>query len=117
MEPIYYWYPVVYLDDEDPEDCVVVQQQGKILRYSLDCEPYEATVESGGYSYRLIFGSHRTGMFLCIPDWNVGCELSGLSNRDWNMESLLRTELLDYEGSTAIVWALSSISSLLQLIH
>ena len=38
-----------------------------------------------------------------IPNWNVGCELSRLSDRDWNMSSLLRTECLDYEETTAIM--------------
>ena len=27
-------------------------------------------------------------MFLCIPDWQVGCELSSLEDTFWNSEQL-----------------------------
>ena len=117
MEPILYWYPVVYLDEDDPEESVVERKQGKIIPYRLDHEPYEVSIESGEYSFYLIFGHKENGMFLCIPDWKVGCELSELSNRDENMDFLLNIDCLDYEDSTAIVWALYCIGSLLRFIH
>lgn len=117
MEPILYWYPVVYLDEYDPEDCVVKQEQGTIIPYRLDREPYEVNIEARGCRFHLIFGHQVDGMFLCIPDWNVGCDLSDLSDRSWNMDSLLKTDHLDYEDSTAIVWALAGIGSLLKFIH
>lgn len=117
MEPIQYWYPVVYLDEDDPEDTVVVQKHGSILPYRLDSEPYEARITTDESSFHLIFGHKASGMFLCIPDWNIGCDLSELSDRDWNLNSLLSTDRLDYEDSTAIVWALYSISSLLRFLH
>ena len=117
MEPILYWYPVVYLDEDDPEDNVVVRESGKIIPLQLDQEPYEVNIEAGGVSFHTVFGNLRNGMFLCIPNRNTGCELSGLSNRDWNMDSLLQTECLDYEEATAVVWALSSIGDLLRFLH
>ena len=117
MQPILYWYPVVYLDEDDPEDNVVVRAQGSIIPYRLDSEPYEAMVNAGKCSFHLIFGHQVSGMFLCIPDWNIGCGLSDLSDREWNLTALLKTDRLDYEDSTAIVWALYSISSLLRFLH
>lgn len=117
MEPIQYWYPVVYLDDDDPEDNIVVRDQGKIIPLQLNQEPYEVNVEARGSSFHMIFGSQVNGMFLCILNRNIGCELSGLSDRDWNMDSLLKTECLDYEETTAIIWALHSIGELLRFIH
>lgn len=117
MGPILYWYPVVYLDEDDPEDYVVVREQGRIIPSQLNREPYEANVEARGYSFRLIFGKQTNGMFLCIPDWNTGCNLSELTDYDWNMDSLLKTDRLDYEECTAIAWAISSIGSLLKLLH
>lgn len=117
MEPIQYWYPVVYLDENDYEDSVVVRQHGSIIPYRLDREPYEAKVNAGASSFHLIFGHQVSGMFLCIPDWNIGCEFSELSDRDQNLDSLLKTDRLDYEDSTAIVWALYSINSLLRFLH
>ena len=117
MEPIQYWYPVVYRDENNLEDNVVVRKSGKIIPLQLSREPYEVNVEARGWSFHMIFGSQINGMFLCIPNWNVGCELSRLSDRDWNMSSLLRTECLDYEETTAIIWALYSIGDLLRFIH
>lgn len=117
MEPIQYWYPVVYLNDDDPEDNIVVHDEGKIIPLRLHQEPYEVNVEARGSSFHLIFGSQVNGMFLCIPNWNIGVELSRLSDRDWNMNSLLKTDRLDYEETTAIIWALYSIGELLRFIH
>ena len=117
MEPILYWYPIVYLDQDYPEDSVIVQGRGRIISYQLDHEPYEADVDAGGYSFHLIFGHQTSGMFLCMPDQGVGCQLSELSDRDYNMNSLLKTDRADYEDTTAIVWALYNIGSLLRFIH
>ena len=117
MEPILYWYPVVYMDDDDPEDHVVVQEQGRIIPHQLSKEPYEVDVEALGYSFHLIFGRQCNGWFLCIPNWNIGCELADPSDRFWNLDSILKTDQLDYEEGTAIVWALSNIRQLQKLIH
>ena len=117
MTPVLFWFPIVYFDEEDPEDNLVVQEQGKIIPYRLDSEPYEISVKARGYRYHLVFGHKVKGMFLCIPDWNVGCELSDLSDRDQNMDYLLKTDRLDYEDSTVVAWALFSIGSLLRLIQ
>ena len=117
MEPIRYWYPVVYLDEDDPEDTLVVRKQGRILPFRLDREPYEADVEACGSCFHLLFGTQVNGMFLCIPDWHVGCELSDLSDRSWNLDSLLKADRLDYEESTAVVWALSNIGTLFRFLH
>ena len=101
-----YQFPVVYLDEDDYEDTVVTQENGHIYPIHLDKEPYEATVEAHGYSFHVIFGTQAYGNFLCIPNWNLGCELASLDNKDWNLDSLLNTDALDYESCTAIIWAL-----------
>ena len=117
MEPILYWYPVVYSNGDASEDRLVVCESGKISPIQLKKEPYEVAIEAGGASFHLVFGHKSEGMFLCIPDRYTGCELSELSNRDSNMNFLLKTGLLDYEDTTAIVWALYSINGLLRFIH
>lgn len=117
MEPILFWYPIVYLDEKDPADHVVYRDSGKITPLQLSREPYEVIVNARGSSFHLIFGKQVNGMFLCIPNWNIGCELSNLFDRDWNMNSLLNTEGLDYEETTAIIWALYNIGNLLRLLH
>lgn len=117
MDPILYWYPVVYLDESEPEGMLVERRQGRIIPYQLDHEPYEAGIENGGCHFYLIFGHKENGMFLCIPDWKIGCELSELSDRDENMELLSNTDFLSYDDSAAITWALYSIGNLLRFIH
>ena len=117
MDQILYWFPVVHLDEDNPEENVVEREQGCILPYRLDSEPYEMSIKARGCRYHLVFGHKASGMYLCIPDWNVGCELSELSDREENMHYLLKTDRLDYEDSTAIAWALYSIGSLLRFIH
>ena len=117
MKPILYWYPEVHLGEDVLEDSVVVRQHGSIIPYRLEREPYEVKVNTEISSFHLIFGHQVNGMFLCIPDQNIGCGLSELSDRDRNLDSLLKTDRLNYTDSTAIVWALYSINSLLRFIH
>lgn len=117
MDPILYWYPVDCLGKDEYGDDIVVREKGKITPYRLSEEPYEMKVETRGFSFHLIFGKQVNGMFLCIPNWNVGCDLASLSDRCWNMNSIMEAGRFDYEKSIAIVWALSSIGDLLKLLH
>lgn len=49
---------------------------GDIFPIQLGQQPYEATICIRGYSYHLIFGQQTNGWFLCIPNWEIGVELS-----------------------------------------
>lgn len=109
-----YQYPIVYLDDDDFEYSVIECEEGYIHPIQIAKEPYECTVEARGYSFHLLFGSQINGNFLCIPDWSIGCELASLDDQGWNLHSLLQTERLDYEESTAIIFALAIISGIIQ---
>ena len=48
MEPILYWYPVYYLNGEEPYGSAVVRKSGRIIPFQLKKEPYEVDVEAGG---------------------------------------------------------------------
>ena len=48
---------------------------------------FEAILEGNGSSFHVIAGPQIHGMFLCIPDWQVGCELSSLEDTFWNQSS------------------------------
>ena len=107
-------FPVVYFYSDDPEDAEVSYCKGAINPIQLDQEPYEANLEAQGYRFHLIFGTQINGNFLCIPNWQFGCELAGLSDKDWNLDSILKVgSQLDYEDATAIVWGLALISEFL----
>lgn len=51
-------------------------------------DPCEAEVEARGSYFHLIVGKHSYGNFVCIPNWNVGTELSGLDDIFWNTQRL-----------------------------
>ena len=89
---ISYEFPVIYLDGDDPEhgEAKIVYEKACIRPLQLHRDPYEVLLEARGYSFHIIFGSQINGNFLCIPNWNVGCELAELWDRSWNMDSILR---------------------------
>lgn len=53
-----------------------------------DSHGIEAAVEARGSSFHLLIGKHRYGNYICIPNWGIGTELAGLSDRFWNLENL-----------------------------
>ena len=107
-------FPVVYFYSDDPEDAEVSYCKGAIKPIRLDREPYEVNLEAHGYSFHLIFGTQINGNFLCIPNWQFGCELADLSDKDWNLDSILKVgSRLDYEDATAIIWGLALIAEFL----
>lgn len=109
-----YQYPVLHPEEDAPEDAFVEYEEGGITIIRLDTEPYECIVEALGYSFHILFGSQINGNFLCIPNWNIGCELASLDDLRWNLNSLLNTDHLDYEESTAIIYAVAAINGMIQ---
>ena len=49
---------------------------------------YEMKVEGRGSSFYIIFGKYINGGYICIPEWNVGCEMASYQDTFWNMERL-----------------------------
>ncbi|MCR5836494.1 MAG: hypothetical protein K6G88_08300 [Lachnospiraceae bacterium] len=37
---------------------------------------FEQSIDIGNYSYLVVFGYHINGGYICIPNWNIGCELA-----------------------------------------
>jgi hypothetical protein len=50
--------------------------------------PYELEVSARQSRFHIICGKHQNGNYLCIPNWNIGTELSGFSDYFWNTERL-----------------------------
>lgn len=48
----------------------------------------EYEIEADGNWYHVIIGDHAYGKYICIPNWNIGTELAGLSDHFWNSERL-----------------------------
>ena len=51
---------------------------------------YEAEINGRGTYFHILTGRHKYGNYLCIPNHDVGCELSGLSDIFWNEERIGR---------------------------
>lgn len=55
-----------------------------------DRKKCEFEIRSRGHYYHVIVGTHDFGHFVCIPNWDVGCELSDFSDLFWNSERLAK---------------------------
>lgn len=60
--------------------------QIRLLSQSDSC--YEAEITGRGTYFHLIAGRHRYGNYLCIPNHEVGSELSAYQDVFWNTERL-----------------------------
>lgn len=76
--------------------------------------PCEAEVSGRGSSFHLIVGRHMYGNYICIPNWNIGTELSGLSDTFWNAERLCNYSKLKKVDVYTIVAALDVLNQYLK---
>lgn len=69
-----------------------------------DTEPFQMIVNAHGYSFNIIFGHGICCNYLCIPNWNVGAELSSFDDKFWNKESIRRAsaDLSDIELNSIV---------------
>lgn len=61
---------------------------GEINKIKGVKENCEMEVTARDYYFHVIFGAHSYGNYVCIPNWNVGCELADYSDIFWNTERL-----------------------------
>ena len=111
MSPIRFWYQVP--SSSDPSGKNVVQKEGSIRIINIKHEPYEIQVNANGYGFHAIFGTQTNGHFLCIPDWNMGCELGPYDDRFWNIESIKRSGQIRHDEACAIGNALDLLNFML----
>jgi len=71
----------------------------------------EMEVTARGYFYHVIFGSHAYGNYLCVPNWNVGCELADYSDLFWNTERLSR--IISNQDAITIATAVKEANQIL----
>ncbi|MFW5669856.1 MAG: DUF6618 family protein [Acetivibrio ethanolgignens] len=62
--------------------------KGKIHLLRREGNSYELEINGRGTYFHAIVGRHRSGHFICIPNHDVGCELSDYSDVFWNRERL-----------------------------
>lgn len=58
--------------------------------YLLSARPghYEAEINGRGTYFHILAGKHRYGNYLCVPNHDVGCELSDFSDILWNTQRI-----------------------------
>lgn len=61
---------------------------GEIRLLQADGKNYEVEITGHGTYFHAIVGRHHYGNFICIPNHDVGCELSDYSDVFWNRERL-----------------------------
>ena len=61
---------------------------GKLMLLRKGSGQYEAEISGRGTYFHVITGRHKYGNYLCIPNHDVGCELSDFSDIFWNEERL-----------------------------
>ena len=113
MNDIMFWYPAPEDDEPFHDSSDIRRKQGSIKIINIRHEPYEITIDTDGYSFHAIFGSQINGHFLCIPNWNIGCELASYNDRYWNIKSIFRSGRVRYEDAYAIGNALQLLEFML----
>ena len=88
--------------------------EGCIIPIQTRNTPYEFEVTARGSSFHLIIGKHAYGNYVCIPDWDVGTELSNLSDLFWNRERLLKTSLKKVDACS-VAYAIRELSQYIKL--
>ena len=58
-----------------------------LIDYAKDF--YELSLTGKGSYFHVIVGPHENGHFICIPNWQVGCEPGSYDDRFWNREQLI----------------------------
>lgn len=69
----------------------------------------ELIVCGRGSRMDVIIGKYRGGLYLCIPDINVGCPLSSMSDTFWNQERL--SGQMNPVDAATVAWALRAAAT------
>lgn len=60
--------------------CETWEAEVCLLKASRTGRQYEAKIEERGTYFHILTGQHKYGDYLCIPNYDVGCERSKLSD-------------------------------------
>ena len=71
--------------------------------------PTELEITANSWTFHVIVGKHKYGNYICIPNWNVGSELSRLNDYFWNYERLCKYTSLKKQNANVIASALASL--------
>ena len=81
---------------------------GHIRPLNINRNEFEVTAR--GSTFHLLVGKHAYGKYLCIPNWDVGTELSSLTDLFWNEERLRHYSRMKKADACTIVLALKVLA-------
>lgn len=81
--------------------------QADIVFHTADTA--ELMIYGRGSRMDTIIGRYRIGLYVCIPDINVGCPISSMSDFFWNRERL--SEQMNQTDAVTVAWALKAAAS------
>lgn len=111
---VQYPFPAISYESQCTEKKELFTWNGTVqLLWPNQLSMIEAEVNARGHRFHVLTGRHNCGGWLCIPDWNIGCELSTLNDRFWNFSSLKNAGLNIWEASS-IADALAAIGRIRQ---
>lgn len=70
----------------------------------------ELMIYGRGSCMDTIIGRYQNGLYLCIPDINVGCPLSSMSDLFWNRQRM--SEQMNTTDAVTVAYALKAASCL-----
>ena len=114
MNNIRFWYPTLCSDTPFVDKTKVIHKEGSISVINLEKEPYEVQIDANGYGFHVIFGRLINGHFLCIPDWNMGCELGPYEDKSRNINAILQSGQIGIDEAYAIGNALDLLKILIK---
>lgn len=50
---------------------------------------FEISVDVADWSYLIIYGKHINGYYCCIPNHNIGCEMTSPDRLEYNSDKLI----------------------------
>ncbi|PWJ51574.1 DUF6618 family protein [Faecalicatena contorta] len=83
---------------------------GEMKLLCSNAQGYEVEITGRGTYLHAIIGKHRYGNYICIPNHDVGCELSDYSDVFWNRERL--SKQLKEADAITVAYALCHLKEL-----
>jgi len=73
-------------------------------------DPHEFSVRARGCIFQVILGSYKYGAYICIPNYNIGCDLpAGMITNSYKIVECLSIAGLSSVNATSIADALKVV--------
>lgn len=70
-----------------------MKTERKIREHEIS-DIYEISVDWNGWNFLVIYGKHKNGWFIAIPNWNVCTEAGEPKDENYNAAKISQTNML-----------------------